>query len=145
MGNVGNPRKGRVKKRIGKSGGQRSGIRRCAKSALVVKPEWLDLILAGKKTWEIRGSATSKRGWVHLAQSKAGGLLLGRARLVDCIALEGASGKVSEVAFKKDFAKHRVPSIKLVPYKRPYAWFSSRLSALPSPLSMSTAKVLLFG
>ena len=74
-GNVGNARKGAVKKHAGK----RSGIRRSAKQALVVKKVWLDLILSGRKTWEIRGMATSKRCWIHFAESQAGGLLMGRA------------------------------------------------------------------
>ena len=43
--NAGNTRKGVVKKRAGK----RSGVRRSAKRALVVKKKWLDLILAGQK------------------------------------------------------------------------------------------------
>ena len=113
-GNVGNARKGAVKKHAGK----RSGIRRSAKQALVVKKVWLDLILSGRKTWEIRGMATSKRCWIHFAESQAGGLLMGRARLVDCIPLSATT----EAGFKKDFTRHRVPSLKVVPYKRPYAW-----------------------
>ena len=71
----GNVKKGRAKK----SAGERSGVRRSAKKALVVKKKWLDLILAGLKTWEIRGRPTAKRGWIHLAESQAGGKLMGRA------------------------------------------------------------------
>ena len=47
--NAGNQRKGRSKKKAGK----RSGIKRSAKVALVVKKKWLDLILKGRKDWEI--------------------------------------------------------------------------------------------
>ena len=84
----------------------------------MVKKEWLDLILSGRKTWEIRGMATSKRGWIHFAERQAGGKLMGRARLVDCIPLSGTT----EAGFKKDFKRHRLPSLKVVPYKKPYAW-----------------------
>ena len=42
IGNAGNVRRGRVKKRSGERGGQRSGVRRSAKHALVVKKEWLE-------------------------------------------------------------------------------------------------------
>ena len=59
-------------------------MKRCAKFALVVKQHWLDKIFAGEKDWEIRGCPSMRRGWIHLAQSKAGGTLAGRARLVDC-------------------------------------------------------------
>ena len=84
----------------------------------MVKKVWLDLILSGRKTWEIRGMATSKRCWIHFAESQAGGLLMGRARLVDCIPLSATT----EAGFKKDFTRHRLPSLKVVPYKKPYAW-----------------------
>ena len=110
-GNAGNAKRGAVKTRAGK----RSGVKRSAKRALVVKKKWLELILARQKTWEIRGSSTSKRGWIHLAQSKAGGQLVGRARLV-------ASFPVSRSVFKKSFNKHRVPSLSEVPYDTPHAW-----------------------
>ena len=61
--------------------GVRSGYKRITKALLVVKQPWLDLLLSGKKRWEIRGQSTHKRGWVHLAESGCGGYILGRARL----------------------------------------------------------------
>ena len=109
--NAGNVKKGKVKKDAGK----RSGLRRSAKKALVVKKKWLDLILAGQKTWEIRGSSTSKRGWVHFAESQAGGKLRGRARLVNCF-------PVPRESFQRHYKKHCVPSLTMVPYVTPYAW-----------------------
>ena len=108
---AGNVKKGKVKKDAGK----RSGLRRSAKKALVVKKKWLDLILAGQKTWEIRGSSTSKRGWVHFAESQAGGKLRGRARLVNCFPVRTES-------FQRHYKKHCVPSLTMVPYVTPYAW-----------------------
>ena len=92
---AGNKKKGKVKKNAGK----RRGLRRSAKKALVVKKKWLDLILAGQKTWEIRGSSTSQRGWVHFAESQSGGKLRGRARLVNCVL-----------------------SLTMAPYDTVYAW-----------------------
>ena len=79
-GNAGNNIKAWKKQ----AAGERSGVKRCAKFALVVKQHWLDKIFAGEKDWEIRGCPSMRRGWIHLAQSKAGGTLAGRARLVDC-------------------------------------------------------------
>ena len=98
-----------------KRAGQRSGVRRSAKSALVVEKKWLDLILAGRKTWEIRGSSTSKRGQIHLAESQAGGKLMGRARLVNCFSM-------SPQTFKQHHKHHCVPSWAMVPYQKPHAW-----------------------
>ena len=111
LGNCGNTTTGRKKKGAGK----RSGVRRSAKRALVVKKKWLDLILAGQKKWEIRGSSTAKRGWIHFAESQAGGKLMGRARLVDCF-------PVSRNSLKRNFHQHRVSSLSMVPYQTPYAW-----------------------
>ena len=73
------------------------------------------MIFAGQKKWEIRGSSTAKRGWIHFAESQAGGKLMGRARLVDCF-------RVSRKSFVCNFHKHRVPSFNMVPYHTPYAW-----------------------
>ena len=110
-GNAGNVEKGKVKK----SAGKRSGVRRSAKTAIVVKKKWLDLILAGLKTWEVRARPTAKRGWIHLAESQAGGELKGRARLVDCL-------KLTEEAFNDHRERHCIPRWDMVPYKKPCAW-----------------------
>ncbi len=109
--NAGNVKKGKIKKRAG----ERSGVRRSAKRALIVKKKWLDLILAGWKTWEIRATSTTKRGWIHFAESQAGGKLMGRARLVNCYPVQRKS-------FKQHFNHHCVPSVDMVPYPTPYAW-----------------------
>jgi len=100
---------------VEKLAGERSGLKRSAKYALVVKKKWLDKIFARTKDWEIRGSSTARRGWIHLAESKAGGMLVGRTRLVN-------SFPVSRVTFAKHFRHHRVRSWSQVTYKRPHAW-----------------------
>ena len=110
-GNASNKKKGIVKKAAGK----RSGLKRSARVALVVKKQWVDKILAGEKDWEIRGSATARRGWVQFAESKAGGTLVGRARLVDCI-------RVPKETFRSHIRRHRVTNVADVPYKNIFAW-----------------------
>ena len=109
--NKGNVKKGEVKKKAG----VRSGVKRSAKVALVVKKRWLDLILAGAKDWEIRGKSTTRRGWIHFAESQAGGKLVGRARLVDCV-------PVTRAAFDSHFERHHVPSRSMVSYESIFAW-----------------------
>ena len=52
--------------------------------ALLIKTPWIDKILDGKKTWEIRGSATKIRGRIALVQSGSG-TVVGICELVDCI------------------------------------------------------------
>ena len=86
-----------------------------AKSVLVVKKRWLDKILAGQKTWEIRQGPTAKRGWIHFAQSGSTGKLMGRARLVGCRLLRRSS-------FEQNVSHHCVDSWDDVTYKTPYAW-----------------------
>ena len=102
----GNSKKGKTKKRAG----QRSGLRRRAAIALIIKTSWLEKIFKRDKQWEIRGTATTRRGRIHLAQP--GGLLMGSAVLAGCTLVE-----------RKDFLKHKdkycIHSLSSVTY--PYA------------------------
>ena len=100
---------------INNRAGERSGVMRSAKSVLVVKRRWLDKILAGQKTWEIRGGPTAKRGWIHFAQSGTAGKLMGRARVVGCRRLRPSS-------FEQNVSHHCVDRWDDVKYKNPYAW-----------------------
>jgi hypothetical protein len=111
---AGNCLVGKAKRDAGRDAGQRSGLRRCAVMGLTVKKEWLDLILAGKKTWEIRGTSTKRRGLIHLAQSKSG-QLRGRAKLVGCRQLDRRT-----LMQHKRF--HQLPNVKMVKYKKIWAW-----------------------
>ena len=94
--------------------GQRSGLRRSAVMAPKVKKEWLDLILSGQKTWEIRGTATNRRGLIHFAESGSG-LLRGRAQLIGCRQLDRRT-----LMRHKRF--HQLPNAKVVPYQKIWAW-----------------------
>lgn len=82
--------------------------------ALTIKKEWLDLILEGEKTWEIRGTTTQRRGYIHFAESGSG-QLRGRAKLVDCRRLERST-------FMQFQSRHRVPDVNMVKYKNIWAW-----------------------
>lgn len=85
---------------------------------LLIKPEWGEKILAGEKTWEIRGASTSKRGTIALAYSKTG-KKFGEVELADCIAL-------TRDLWENGQQKHCAPHISwdelLQMYKKPYAW-----------------------
>ena len=122
LGNAGNRTKGGAKK----SAGKRSGLKRNAKYALVVQKKWLDLIFTREKDWEIRGSSTARRGWIHFAESQAGGKLVGRARLVDCF-------PVSRSSFTTHVNRHFVPSLSEVPYKRIFAWVLKNAQKFKKP------------
>ena len=109
-GNSGNTMRGAQKR----FAGHRSGLRRCAALALTVKKKWLDLILAGTKTWEIRGTSTKKRGFIHFAESGSG-QLRGRAKLVDCRQLDRCT-------LMKHQCFHQLPNAEMVKYKNIWAW-----------------------
>ena len=145
-GNSGNIKKGISKKKAGalsggnakkgnskKKAGARSGVKRSSKVALVVKKRWLNKILDGEKDWEIRSSNTSRRGWIHLAESKACGKLMGRARLVDCFEL-------SKSQFGKSRCHHCVRYLSEVPYKRMFAWVLNDAERFEKPFMYEHAQ-----
>lgn len=51
---------------------------------LVIRHPWIDLILSGRKTWEMRSKPTSIRGEIALIRAGSG-LVCGVATLVDCL------------------------------------------------------------
>ena len=111
----GNTTTGKTKQKAG----VRSGLKRSTKSVLVVKDPWLDKILNGQKTWEVRGTNTTKRGVVHLALSGAHGRIVGRCHITD-------SFPVKKRALQKHFTKHRIKDLSVVAYRNPHAWVLSK-------------------
>ena len=97
---------------------KRSAQRRSTKAVLEVKNPWLDLILSGKKNWEIRGQHTERRGKIHLALSGTGGRLYGQCCIKDSFPLEKRD-------LQKGFAKHRITDLSAVCYRSPHAWVLS--------------------
>ena len=85
--------------------------------ALIIKKHWIDEILSGRKTWELRGSRTSTRGRIGLIESGSGHVI-GTCEVVDVI------GPLSAAELRRTVTKHRVPLKRLrrAPYKQTYAW-----------------------
>lgn len=83
---------------------------------LVVKPEWLCLILDGDKTWEIRSTSCRKKAGtvVYFSASKTG-LICGRATFVKSRPIE------STEAWKHGRRFHRCGDGD-PPYKTCHAW-----------------------
>ena len=117
---------GAVKQRAGQSysgnakqrAGKRSGLRRRADRALIIKKPWLEKIFNREKQWEIRGTATARRGRILLAQP--GGLLMGSAVLTDCVLLDNEE-------FLTHKAKHCIESLAMVKYPKIWAWHLSNV------------------
>lgn len=83
---------------------------------LIVKSPWLEHILLGSKTWEIRNKNTNYRGKVYLIKSGSGHIY-GKCNIVD-------SKKISLGEFIKNKDKHFVEDMSLLKYKEDsiYAW-----------------------
>jgi predicted transcriptional regulator len=88
------------------------------KSGIIVQGEWLELLLNGQKTWELRTMKTNKRERVALAQSGTS-LLLGDVTITGCIELD-------DVLVRANIHKHGVPLHRLAEYvrddKKIFAW-----------------------
>ncbi|MBZ0130440.1 MAG: ASCH domain-containing protein [Rhodobacteraceae bacterium] len=70
--------------------------------ALIVDQPWIDLILSGKKTWEMRGTSTSFRGWFGLIR-KSSGQVVGAARLT------GVGQALSTEQMVATIERHHIP------------------------------------
>lgn len=95
-------------------------------NGLLIKQPWIDAILDGKKTWEIRGSNTHIRGDIYLIQSGSG-LILGKATLVNALFL-------SEDVYFASVDKHTVPHGGVMPYKKTYAWVLENAIRFEEPI-----------
>ncbi len=69
--------------------------------ALIIRKRWLDLILSGRKTWEMRTRHTTVRGRIGLIEAGSG-LVVGTANLTDSL------GPFSGEELRRHFAKHRL-------------------------------------
>ncbi len=83
---------------------------------LVIKKEWLDLILDGAKTLEVRGCRCTKEvgTFVYLSQSKTG-TIAGRVRF------DGCSGPLELEEFMDLQSEHKVSTTTL-PYSKTFVW-----------------------
>lgn len=97
--------------------------------AIVIKRPWIDLILAGKKTWEIRSRAVNTRGVIGLIEGGSG-KVVGLARLTGCL------GPMTAEQVTEHLSKHQVPPERMseVPYKSFYAWELADVRRLNPPV-----------
>ncbi len=73
---------------------------------LIIRSVPINDILAGRKTWEIRGRLTRIRGTIGLIE-KGTGTVVGLCDLVDCI------GPLSLAEMSRNVGKHRIPLSQL--------------------------------
>lgn len=95
--------------------------------ALIIKPNWGNLILDGKKTWEIRSSSTNIRGRIGIAFSGTSAVW-GTVNLVNCI-------KLNKEVFESNKDKHQIDyNFEELPYKNVYAWVFEDVKRLKEPI-----------
>lgn len=97
---------------------------------LLIRSEPLDLILAGKKTWELRGKNTHIRGKIALIRSGSG-LIVGICELVDVI------GPLTHGQLLLNLKKHRMSvrdAVSGTGYLKTYAWVLSNAHSLFEPI-----------
>jgi hypothetical protein len=99
---------------------------------LLIRHPLIDMILDGKKTWEIRGSRTAVRGMIGLIPSGSG-TICGVCEVVDC------AGPLSAEMFRKNAAKAgmRPSEARLGHYPITYAWVLANPKRLRKPVPYS--------
>ena len=85
--------------------------------AIIIKQRWIDLILSGEKTWEIRGArfASNVGRRVFLARSGLDRAVVGHATLKRVI------GPLSLEEFRSTEDRHCCAGASALPYKKTYA------------------------
>lgn len=96
--------------------------------ALIIKRPWIDLILEGKKTIEVRGSKTNIRGQIALIASGTG-QVIGTCHVDDSINIAEHSN-IAEIVMKSCVDEKRL----LEYYKKPNGWVLSNAKRLDKPV-----------
>lgn len=93
---------------------------------LTIRQPWVDMILDGRKTWELRRSRTKIRGAIAVI-AKGTGTVVGVTEIVD------THGPFTVQALRKHEGKHCVPpdAIKALAYKQVVAWELRASKRLP--------------
>lgn len=99
--------------------------------ALIIRKPWLDLILSGQKTWEMRSRNTNITGWIGLIEQGTG-LIVGRVFLTGCYT-------PSLIEIIQNHSKHRVVDLSLLKKWR-VAWQLERAERFDIPIRYSHPK-----
>ena len=96
--------------------------------SLIIKKPFLDRILSGEKTWELRGSKTHKRGKIGLIESGSG-RIVGECELIDC------KGPLSQEEYENNKSKHMSKAKYEEQYKKLYAWILKNPERYKKPIN----------
>jgi len=97
--------------------------------ALIIRKEWLELILSGVKLWELRTSHTKIRGVIGLIEAGSG-LIVGTTHIIDSI------GPLSTEEWRSNVSKHKVPyrACEHIAEKWNHAWVLENSCKLNRPI-----------
>jgi hypothetical protein len=97
---------------------------------LIVKQPWIDKILSGAKTWELRGSSTSNFGEIALIQSGSG-------QVVGICDLVGVEGPLTMAELRRSTNKHGVDAKEFGRkplYAKTFAWVLENARRFDEPV-----------
>lgn len=101
------------------------------KHGLIIKSPWIEKILCGHKTWEVRGFRTKIRGKIALIKSGSG-LIFGTCDIVNVI------GPLTFDVFIDSYGKHLINTSicnDSLPYLKTYAWELSNVYKFVHPIT----------
>lgn len=93
---------------------------------LIIKKQWLDLILSRRKVWEMRSTQTKVRGTIALIEQGTG-LIVGQVELVD------SPGDLTPSYVLNNHEKHLVDNHKLLNKWR-YPWILDKAIRYDKPI-----------
>jgi hypothetical protein len=93
---------------------------------LIIRQPWIDLILSGEKTWEMRSRPTNIRGKIALIEQGTG-LIVGEADIFTCMKTE------PNAQFSDYFKNHCISDVNLIA-KYPYAWVLENIKRYDKPV-----------
>jgi ASCH domain len=98
-------------------------------SGLLIRSPYIDWILAGSKTWEIRGSSTAKRGRIALIQSGTGTVV----GVADLVGAEGPLNRRELAANARKLGLKKTRALEPLPYRSTFAWVLENARKLKTP------------
>lgn len=96
-------------------------------SVLIVKKPWIDLIVSGDKTMEVRGGRTKKVGQTIMLMASKTDYIIATAKIVDCI------GPMDKELFETYRPFHKSTDCN-PPYETTYGWLLADVQRLDEPI-----------